>query len=448
MDIGEFLLDTAISSIFELPSPLRPVPEILTSLLDPSNYFGLFVTITRSSPDRRKHSVHGCHGYWTERFAPFESVDDLLIHLREIAFSSAYFDSRKLQFRKPLEKKAASSYCEINLLKTRFTNIDKNTGLIKSTNNHFDNLKNGILVVPQSRGHTATFLPEVFDESTSWVTIRDQLLSKGSVPEDDNNYELFSYETTSYKKSIFDLLNCPYLRNFIAQIGISAPNGLNDILQFLSLKSFGQNAYKSSSIFLKKWKEIPIEVIPFLLFGLRNDSSSEAESLKSEMCHRLVKKYGKDDEPVSQAINAITAIKVSCPGENVSELEERMVEAMRSLTNPTLDDLQSLRDFTWYLKESQQPPSNDAHLVQKRMKEIIRAAGNFYSLDSYYLALAFEALCILRLILKPSNDKIDNAIFYLFYLLSKTLLQPTKFDLSTTFVLRGFESFCPSLLSL
>ena len=135
----------------------------------PPNCFGIFVTWYNGT------IVHGCVGKYNLNFKRFYSDQNTIPNL---SLDSAFQDSRKTT-NTPWNEK--NMMCEVSFM----------IGPVKIKPGNPD--KTGIVVVNGDK--TATFLPNVFSNNTSWNYIKKQLLIKANL----ENGNFYYYKTKTIK---------------------------------------------------------------------------------------------------------------------------------------------------------------------------------------------------------------------------------------------------------
>lgn len=195
------LLDRTIINIFNLPNLYTS--KISTPKMD--DLFGVFVTVHRFTRLRDwPEDIHGCIGYWDPQYKTLSSqmiYDKIMTTSKDAMFS----DSRRSYFP-PIENDPTSRI-EISLMKQPLYKIT-NAGIIEDLGISFDNNKFG-LIVDDSRGHRATYLPKVF-ENVDWKTIKTSVESKAGVNSSSNTSNVYyAYKTKTVDREIFALLFDP-----------------------------------------------------------------------------------------------------------------------------------------------------------------------------------------------------------------------------------------------
>jgi hypothetical protein len=169
--------------------------------------FGVFVTIKRN-PIGIHNDVHGCIGYWTKDYTPMSS-EQIVTHMLEVAYSAYHTDSRAQQFSNKNIYNEVCARVDVSLMLLPIYNVSS-SGIIADlpTQQMFTNKDFGLIYDNPTNHTRATYLPEVFDESTSWEYLKKSLIKKSTNNYKDN-YEdnlnnLYAYRIFRSDYSFFD----------------------------------------------------------------------------------------------------------------------------------------------------------------------------------------------------------------------------------------------------
>jgi hypothetical protein len=146
----------------------------------PKNCFGVFVTIKRNG------EVHGCIGKWDYHILNEQEIFNYMI---SVSHSASFDDSRSKRFNDII----LDGHAEIEI---NFMLYD-----LKKIENKFDNSNYGVILT-QNDKYIATYLPNVFINNESWNYIKNSLIKKGGLS--NNNYIFYSYPT---KINTFELID-------------------------------------------------------------------------------------------------------------------------------------------------------------------------------------------------------------------------------------------------
>ena len=193
----------------------RLPPEILLPLARAQaglNACGVFVTIERQQDGKSK--VHGCMGHYSLKHMPPE---DLLEAVPRKARSAAFEDQRASGFPRSLLQDATARL-QVSVLLRPLVQLRPESGRPLEGGSAFSPQHSGVLVFGKN-GATATYLPGVFPEETSWEEVRDSLLQKASISEQASDSWFFSYATLTQSCPLTRPYDGPYGR---AVVGLYA----------------------------------------------------------------------------------------------------------------------------------------------------------------------------------------------------------------------------------
>jgi len=203
------ILRTAVSSGLKFPINTKYDIGII-----PDNTFGVFVGIERSKKHELNawpNNVHGCIGYWDPNY---QVLDKKMIinEIIDVAYKATWEDNRKDYFRHTIYVDLYAKY-KVYFMLSPIIEIDIESGLLKNTNEIFDNQKYGLIVENKSNNsQRATYLPNVFPNS-NWDYIKNSLLEKASVNE-KQNVVFYAYNCLVYSMPIINYFLVP-IQNFI-----------------------------------------------------------------------------------------------------------------------------------------------------------------------------------------------------------------------------------------
>ncbi len=222
----------------------------------PSNSFGVFVTIHRENDKLQSYpnDVHGCIGNWDNKYKnvlPEKIYRDIM----DVSLKATFEDDRRKSFP-PLENDVFSRV-EISYLLTPLYTIltkkfnNKIIGWIDKLQKEFNNKEFGLILNGPSR---ATYLPDVF-ENSSWVDIKKSLLEKAGLgPEQEHQTSFYAYLSKVEKESIFGLIynKINYNNSYPRQIAncfikFSMVSASNNIIPY-SVSSMGDIQFKNEEI--------------------------------------------------------------------------------------------------------------------------------------------------------------------------------------------------------
>lgn len=160
------------------------------------NIFGVFTTI------KRLNEVHGCIGYWSNNFKNLD-YKTLYIELIDVSYKSVWVDSRKENFKTPIQEDS-SAFLEIDFMLNPIYTINIDTGIIERLQEPFTNKKYGIIIQSNDNLQRATYLPEVFP-NIKWNDLIVSIKQKANIV--SNNFKLFAYKIYQIKSHYLDILN-------------------------------------------------------------------------------------------------------------------------------------------------------------------------------------------------------------------------------------------------
>lgn len=178
----------------------------------PQGLFGVFVTVRRSASQslpKWPKDIHGCIGWWQKSFSVV-SQEEIYGNLLRVASDAVWEDHRRKYFKSLSED--ADATIEIDFMNQHWP-VDAMTGIIQNKNSsgsgtQFNNDYYGLIVTGD---HSATYLPKVFDSSTSWQDFTRDLRAKANVS-DSANVKYFAYNIIQYKKRLFDLIDQTFMQ--------------------------------------------------------------------------------------------------------------------------------------------------------------------------------------------------------------------------------------------
>ena len=184
----------------------------------PKKTFGVFVGVYRSSlqelPSWPK-DVHGCIGYYDKQFNIMQT-NDIIEHMIQVSKDATYKDDRNKYFG-PIYTDLYASY-SVYFMTLPVMQINNKTGIIDTLNIPFNNSVYGLIYI-DSQGHTATYLPGVFEQDKSWKYISNSLINKSGTSSGDTgnggngNGKFLAYKCIIFKDTLISiLLNSEYTK--------------------------------------------------------------------------------------------------------------------------------------------------------------------------------------------------------------------------------------------
>jgi len=172
----------------------------------PKNAFGVFSTVRRARKIKSYPiDIHGCIGYWD---AHFNTLNKTLLYnnVLRVAYDSVWTDTRNRYFT-PIETDS-ETVIEVDFMLNPIYNINKN-GVIIELNTLFTNKSFGIIIQTVDKTQKATYLPNVFP-IISWKNMIISLKQKAGIT--TNDYEIFAYKINQIKSKIINILTGDFFR--------------------------------------------------------------------------------------------------------------------------------------------------------------------------------------------------------------------------------------------
>jgi hypothetical protein len=167
----------------------------------PENVFGIFTSIRRNKKlNKLPLDIHGCIGYWDNNFN-YLTPDDLYNNLLRVSYDALWNDDRRLYFE-PIENDPESSI-ELDFMLKPIYNINIKTGIITELNTQFSNQTYGIIIQTTNGLRRATYLPNVFP-NILWDKLIISIKKKAGIT--INEFKLYAYKIHQIKAQFITLL--------------------------------------------------------------------------------------------------------------------------------------------------------------------------------------------------------------------------------------------------
>ena len=181
------LAQYAIHRLFHNSSPDKLYTDTIKELdqltIKSGPIWGVFTTIHRSAQQALKdwpQDIHGCLGYYQINPVKAMTPQEILSQIAGLVVGTNTTDNRRKYFTRPVEQDSGARI-EVSILHGKLMPINPNTGLITQLGVAFDNQKFGLVVIDAKSGYTATYLPDVFPSTTSWLELSKSLLAKAGI---------------------------------------------------------------------------------------------------------------------------------------------------------------------------------------------------------------------------------------------------------------------------
>lgn len=426
--------------------------------------FGVFTTVYRAQKiDTWPGDVHGCMGFWNPDFSSM-SPRQIYTQTSKVSYKATWKDNRRHHFRKPLYEDAYSSY-HVQYMLEPIYHVDTTTGWIPELEIPYNHESFG-LIVQDTDGRRATYLPKVF-ENTTWKDIQERLMKKADVS--TPSYTCYAYTTQVFTMPLYKLFRKSYLaflltsyvqatekhyntfvpyqfhdsqaiisrsqdvRNLatIADMAILSNllHKLSDTRNMLHKvrfgKSFRDRINDNLEFYLEAYLHHPKkhrQASAFLILALHELTRSKTHShhIIETICNSL---YDQLDvlEPRFELGEVLMALQRVCPKPKLLNTQQHKMYAHLISEGPHFkkDDI---FEYNWqakFLNSLYKKPQASIKKHAKLLHERVMRLTYKLSIvsETNYLAVGFEALCALCPIYR--TRKTWNHIFKLFYLLQK-----------------------------
>jgi hypothetical protein len=381
-------------SVYEYALGFTPVPDCVEWSDYAGHYFGVFVGVTRSSAHaiaQWPQNIHGSMGYWDRDFSTVEPAE-LCRHTHRVALDAVLNDDRKKFFPDLLTDIGAVLDVKFMCLPVR--DIDQHTGLF-TDGSPFANDTWGLLV-QRSAGGGATFLPGVY-KHTEWDTIKTRVLSKAGL-EPGEHVQFYGYRTkrchttlchiysrtspfkllTKIGCSFIEFVNtCPHVPYTVTQHQTVVYDKTQDVRNVATLLDI----HRLSTTLPCKAKKFSADTSYYVRKYMHQPAAMEQASAFLLPLLRELELYPDLQETITRRLKRNLAIM-----EPAFQLGESLVALKKRVP---MRDAQSLFELNW---QAQAWP-------RRFMRAPLRAYANKFNAETEtnYLAVAFEAACVLRM---------------------------------------------------
>jgi len=396
-----------------------------------TKFFGIFVTI------KNNDNVHGCVGNYNHNLSEM-STDKLLESLSSVSKSATFEDDR-------------------NSFKDTFKNKDSeyHVSLMKViSNDQTFKYNRGILVISDKL--TATFLPNVYDTNTSEKIIKEKLLEKAKI-KNNNSINYYIYDTIEFSIKIPEIFDYTYIiykpfYNLLLKelhkktIVYEITN--NTCSEFTSDPSqFVRNVSTLISLYDKVDKETKMFIDQYLcdkntrsdhsdIFVLMDSEKYPKLSCITDMQNVINKKDVSTLEPSFELPQALSVITNSSWKTYYDAL-------INTINNENLNGIFTLNWTSYLIKKKK---DNDKKFLEDSMKYINKYYDKLCKSETNFLAVTFECLCNIHSIFS-SSDEIFNKLLLVYYTLLMRISECSSFKFSdgksrvdiTFHVLHGIE---------
>lgn len=396
----------------------------------PSNCFGSFVSIKRTKISEFPYDVHGCIGNYGSNFAN-KSKEEIYKIVLDVGHSALYNDDRRKSFS-PIYNDSQAKF-EIELMLNPVLEINKSTGMIKGTNEYFNNDDYGLIY--KGPNNSATYLPKVF-ENISWNSIKERIKRKSN--NINSNGKFYAFRTKKISKKIISII--PTIRNKIFNSFLNFNNQyfIKEIPYILQEKNniiYDSNQYvrnngtlydlyvlgfnnvilnksinKYYNLFLKN-KSIMRQASAFLLLCLEDSHKIEI------ICKYLLKNIN-NLEPNFERGEVLIGLIDKCNSQNI------IFDAIQKMHVDFETQDVSIFRCNWeakvlYIYKKKYSSTSFDNYAKKLMTKIELLANSYdLNTNTNYLVVTFEALMSLKNILyKRFSLNANNILFTCFYIL-------------------------------
>lgn len=432
-NLPDTIIDTIIdASLFDKKQAIQSSAPLQ------DNVFGVFVTVIRSRDHAKTDKidktslVHGCIGYWNDDYSVL-SQDELFSHALRVGHAATYDDDRRNRFTKSIYVDPDSSF-EITFMTLPLMKISKK-GFIVDSGEKFDNMKYGI-IVRDSKGRRATFLPEVFENAT-WDEISNELANKARVTSDDIDF--YAYRGVVWSRSIMNHFIEPVLlflnKYYREDIPYEIINGnivtrheqyvrniatIREVMQAMtnsntSYETLDKSITRDIRHYVDKFMSLLVsqedskkirQAIPFLIMCVR-DNESYVEQLEKMIKYLLSELPSiKTDDPIFEYGEVITGLAYAINTSNLSrivvssvhDVMKEEISFIESQIKNISQKSESIFQLNWLSQSIREMYESriDVHpdipiTLFKKLTSIIPYILNDKSIESNYLCVAFEA---------------------------------------------------------
>ena len=393
----------------------------------PKNVFGIFSTIRRYNTLKTyPKDIHGCIGYWDINFNTLNR-DTLYNQLLKVSYDSVWRDERHSYFS-PLETDP-HTLLELDFMLNPIYKINKTTGIIINLNTVFTNKIYGIIIQTKDKTQKATYLPKVFS-NISWNSMVHSIKNKANITTDD--FDLFAYKIYQVKSTFIEILTSPlFTYTSIYNFSQLLLDNFNPSLHFPFIYSCNQDKYEWNSTDTVRNISVLSDMFKYSHLYPTIATKSEITIIKKRIIHILK----NIDQYESQSLSFLGYIyknyklnnKDYCKKlmndlpfaekdferqEIIIGLNEAGCKQLNTFLNYTLDD--SIFKMNWIIQaiiSYNKVPSYK--LITLLIHKIDLLLKNKKTIETNYLAVAFEALCFVY----GTTHKtiILNKIFELFF---------------------------------
>ncbi len=391
-------------SVYEYALGLTTRPECLDSSAYVGNYFGVFVGVTRSAAHavpKWPQNIHGSIGYWDRGFDKVEP-DELCRHTHRVALDAVENDDRKKFFPDLLTD--IEAVLDVKFLCLPLLNIDARTGFLAEANVLFDNGDWGLLVQSES-GAGATFLPGVFKD-TDWDTIKNRVLSKAGLQEAGEPVRFYAYRTKRSAALLCHIYSRASPFKLLTKIGccfVAFVNGCQHVPYAVT---------KQQTVVYDETQDVRNIATLLNIQRLSTTLPCKAKTFPADTTH-YVRKYVKHHGSMQQASAFLLPLleELRLHPELQTTIARRLTKNLDSM-EPAFElgeslvalkkripmrEAQSVFELNW---QAQAWP-------RRALRDPLRSYASKITSDTEtnYLAVAFEAACMLRM------PKLAHALF-------------------------------------
>lgn len=392
----------------------------------PNNCFGSFVSIKRTKISEFPYDIHGCIGNYGSNFVN-KSKEEIYKIILDVGYSALYKDNRRESFP-PIYHDSQAKF-EIELMLNPVLEINKSNGMIKGSNNYFNNNDYGLIY--KGPNNSATYLPKVF-ENISWKSIKERIKRKSN--NINSNGKFYAFKTKKISKKIVPII--PIIRNTI----------------FKSFLNFNNKHFIKEVPYLLKQKNTIIydskqyvrnngTLYDLYVLGFNNSILNNSINKYYNLFLRNKSDMRQASAFLLRSLEDPNKIKVICKYlfKNINNLEpnfergEVLISLIDKCNNQTIifDAIQKMSDefetqdisifrCNWEAKVLYIYKNSSFVNYAKKIMARIETIANSYDkhTETNYLVVTFEALMTLKHILnKKFSLNANNILFKCFYIL-------------------------------
>jgi len=441
--------------------------EITIMKYFPEKVFGIFTSIRRNKKlDKWPVDIHGCIGYWDNDFKDL-TPDDLYNNLLRVSYDALWNDNRKKYFE-PIENDPESSI-ELDFMLNPIYNINTKTGTITELKTQFSNQTYGIIIQTNNGLRRATYLPNVFP-NISWNELIISIKNKAGIANEE--FKLYAYKIEQIKAQFITLLtNRLFTDSCIYKFSRFLIDNMKKNLNFPFVYSY----YGKSKNNRLEWNSkddvrniATLSEVFRYIYYYKTISTPEEFKMIKEKIFKILKNFSKYSSQSLSFLGYIYSLPNIFKNNNIGNKFNKNTSKNNFCKKLLKDLLTAEKDFARQeiiiglnkagckIDQKDFPLSFDIKDTIFRMNWIIQAIISFNmipspelisilekkieneifvginTLETNYIAVAFEALCFVYNVYKSNGElSIMYKIFRLLYELEK---RKKSFDIFYVFL--------------